>query len=214
MHSPKTLVIFGAWYFARVVAEAAELCSWTVAGFVDPEPPEGTAALNTIPGDASVIVAIGDNTMRSYVHSRLVDSGRTFATITHPTASVSASAAVEPGCYLGEFACVRTNASVGAGTVLNSGSVVSHDCQIGEFVTFGPNAAAAGRAVVGARSTIGVGASVRPRAVVGCDCQVGAGAAVVSDITDGAVVGGVPAKVITSKATPDKQSAWHTNKTW
>ncbi|NNF77881.1 MAG: acetyltransferase, partial [Rhizobiales bacterium] len=180
MESPNRLVIFGAWYFARVVAETAELRGWTIEGFVDPEPPENTPALTKISDDGLVIVAIGDNEMRAYVHNKLIQSGRTFATIAHPNASISPSACIEPGCYLAEFACVRTNATVGAGTILNSGCVVSHDCQIGEFVTFGPNAAAAGKAVIGARSTIGVGASVRPRAEVGCDCQVGAGAAVVS----------------------------------
>jgi len=124
------LVIFGGWFFGRVVAETAELLGWTVVGFVDPDPPAWITALTHVPDNASAIVAIGNNPQRALVHSKVLQCGRSLVSIVHPTACVSRSATLDAGCYLAEFATIRSNSSVGAGTILNSGSVVSHDCQL------------------------------------------------------------------------------------
>jgi sugar O-acyltransferase (sialic acid O-acetyltransferase NeuD family) len=213
-----TLVIFGAWFFGRVVAETAEMLGWTVAGFVDPDPPEWIPALRHVPDDAAAIVAIGDNTQRALVHGKVLGYGRGLVSIVHPTASVSRSATLDAGCYLGEHATVRSNSFVGAGTILNTGSVVSHDCRIGSFVTFGPNAATAGHVSIGARTMLGVGACVRPHTKIGSDCEVGAGGAVVDNIPDGSTVVGVPAKPIARFAgktgAQKRQSDWSNNTIW
>jgi sugar O-acyltransferase (sialic acid O-acetyltransferase NeuD family) len=212
------LVIFGGWFFGRVVAETAELLGWTIAGFVDPDPPEWVTALRHVPDNACAIVAIGNNSQRALVQSKVVKHGRTLVSIVHPTASLSRSATLDAGCYLAEFATIRSNSLVGAGTILNTGAVVSHDCEIGSFVTFGPNAATASHVSIGARTMLGVGACVRPYAKIGSDCEVGAGGAVVDDVPDGCTVTGVPAKpIVRSRAkagTQKKQSDWANNTIW
>ena len=48
------LVIFGGWFFGRVVAETAELLGWTVVGFVDPDPPAWITALTHVPDNAAL----------------------------------------------------------------------------------------------------------------------------------------------------------------
>jgi sugar O-acyltransferase (sialic acid O-acetyltransferase NeuD family) len=215
---PGNLVIFGGWFFSRVVAETAELLGWTVAGFVDPDPPEWISALSHVPDNTRAIVAIGNNTQRSLVQGKVLEHGRSLVSIVHPTASVSRSATLDAGCYLAEHATIRANSFVGAGTILNTGSVVSHDCHIGSFVSFGPNAATASHVSTGARTMLGVGACVRPHAKIGSDCEVGAGAAVVNDIPDGCTVVGVPAKPIERSmvkvGTKKKQSDWSSNTIW
>ena len=80
------LVIFGGWFFGRVVAETAELLGWTVVGFVDPDPPAWIAALTHVPDNASAIVAIGNNPQRALVHSKVLQCGRSLVSIVHPTA--------------------------------------------------------------------------------------------------------------------------------
>jgi len=213
-----TLVIFGGWFFGRVVAETAELIGWTVAGFVDPDPPEWISALSRVPDNACAIVAIGNNTQRALVQGKVLERGRSLVSIVHPTASVSRSATLNAGCYLAEHATIRSNSFVGAGTILNTGSVVSHDCLIGSFVTFGPNAAAASHVSIGARTMLGVGACVRPHTKIGSDCEVGAGGAVVYNIPDGSTVAGVPAKPIERSTVKvgakKKQSDWSNNTIW
>ena len=210
----RKLVIFGAWFYSRVVAEAAQMAGWPVLGFVDPDPPPGMETLDRVPDDASVIVAIGSNQVRSYVHRSLVVHGREFASILHPSACVSPSARLGPGCYIAENAVVRSNSIVGTGTLVNSGAVVSHDCRIGECVTFGPNAATGGHVSVGDRTLIGVGASIRPHARIGSDCTVGAGAAVVRDVDDGSTVVGNPARKTGTNPGAIKQSDWENNPVW
>jgi UDP-perosamine 4-acetyltransferase len=213
-----TLVIYGGWFFGRVVAETAELVGWTVAGFVDPDPPEWVTALSCVPDNTFAIVAIGNNTQRAFVQGKVLERGRSLVSIVHPTASVSRSATLNAGCYLAEHAAIRSNSFVGAGTILNTGSVVSHDCHIGSFVTFGPNAASASHVSIGARTMLGVGACVRPHTKIGADCEVGAGGAVVDNIPDGITVAGVPAKPIEKSAVTvgkkKKQSDWSNNTIW
>jgi sugar O-acyltransferase (sialic acid O-acetyltransferase NeuD family) len=208
------LVIFGGWFFGRVVAETAEILGWTIAGFVDPEPPEWVTALQRVPENSSVIVAIGNNRQRAFVQAKAVEHGRLVASVIHPTATVSRSATIGIGCYLAEHATVRSHSVVGAGSILNSGSVVSHDCNIGSFVTFGPNAAISGHVHIGSQTTLGVGACVRPHTRIGCDCEIGAGAAVVHNISDNCTVAGVPARSIPVETAEGKQSNWRANTVW
>jgi len=212
--APARLVVFGAWYISHAVAEAAELSGWAVAGFVDPEPPERFATLRSVPDDVAVIAAIGNNRLRAMVCGRLIECGRRLVSIVHPSAIVSRSASVGPGCYLAENAVVRANATVGRGVFLNAGAIVSHDCRIGDFVTFGPTAATASHVAVGRETTLGVGVSVRPRARIGRDCVVGAGAAVVEDIGDGLTAVGVPARGTARSPDAGKQSDWGANRVW
>lgn len=208
------LVIYGAWYYSKVVAEAAELSGWDVEGFVDPDPPPGTETLTHIPAGSSVFVAIGDNSLRAFVYAKLQKDGRNLVSILHPTAVVSPSASLGEGCYLAEYAVIRANSQVGPGTLLNSGSVVSHDCQVGSFVTFGPNAATGGRVTIGERTLIGVGASIRPQCAIASGCIVGAGAVVIGDVSANQSVVGVSTKSITDTEVSKRQSDWGANSVW
>jgi sugar O-acyltransferase (sialic acid O-acetyltransferase NeuD family) len=212
--SPGHLVIYGAWYYGQVIAETATMCGWNVAGFIDPDPPEWSIALQGYPGDADAFVAIGDNALRAAVSQKLQAAGRRLVTICHPSASVSPSAAIGIGCYIAENATVRTKSHVATGSLLNSGSVVSHDCHVGEFVSFGPNAAIAGHVQIGNGTLLGVGASVRPHCQIGQNCTIGAGAAVIGNLTANQFVGGVPAKPITPTIRPERQSDWQNHQIW
>jgi sugar O-acyltransferase (sialic acid O-acetyltransferase NeuD family) len=209
-----SLVIYGAWYYARVVAETAKLCGWTVAGFIDPDPPEWSETLQAYPDQAHAIVAIGDNALRAAIGRKLQAGGRLLTSIYHPSASISPSATIGEGCYIAEHATVRTNSHVGTGSLLNSGSIVSHDCHVGEFVSFGPNAALAAHVRIGDGTLLGVGANVRPHCQIGPNCTIGAGAAVIGDLSPNQHVAGVPAKPIALTIRPEKQSDWHNHEIW
>lgn len=210
----KALIIFGGWFFGRVVAETAELLGWSVMGFVEPEPPAHLSPLRELPVDAAAIVAIGNNALRQAVHQELARRGRRIVTIVHPTAAIAKSAILGDGCYIAEHATVRTHSVVGAGTILNSGAVVSHDCEVGAFATFGPNAATSGHVVVGPRTLLGTGSSVRPHVRIGADCAVAPGSAVMHDLADAQAAVGVPARATAIASGPGKQSDWTSNTVW
>jgi len=208
------LVIFGAWHFSRVVAEAAAASGRRVLGFVDPDPPPGIATLEQVPQGCEVFVAIGDNVLRRQLSRELLARGRRLATLVHPAAVVSPSAALAPGCFVAELVAVRSNAVLQEGVVLQAGSVVSHDVHVGAFASFGPNAACASKSRIGALSAIGVGASLLPGIVVGEGCTVAAGAAVFRDAADGVTLVGNPARATRPTGDAGQQSRWTANAVW
>ena len=173
-------------------------------------PPAGGEALGEVPADSQCFVAIGDAKLRAFVGERLREEGRTLATLAHPSAIVSPSASVGPGCYLGENVLVRTQAQVGRGAILSAGTIVSHHCALGDYTMLGINAAVAGRAEVGSRCLVGVGSSVRPVVRIGDDVVVGVGAAVVRDAPDGCTVVGNPARPLPTNRSrkAENQSDW------
>jgi serine O-acetyltransferase len=104
--------------------------------------------------------------------------------------------------YRGEPAFYLTCDDVGAGLMMMHGFAtivvarsIGEDCQIAQQVTIGYDDRGAPPAI-GDRVRIGAGAVVIGPITVGADAVVGAGAVVVHDVPAGAVVGGVPAKVL------------------
>ena len=212
----RNLVIFGAWFFSDVIEELAMELDWNVVGRIDPEPPMHVNVLKHIPKDATCFVAIGDNQQRQYVNQQLHAHSRKIISLIHPSASVSKSAVVGAGSYIGENVCVRTGSNLGRSVMLNAGAVVSHHSKVGDFVTVGPNCAIASKSVIGSGTLMGAGSVMRPNCVVGKNCIVGAGAVVVKDVLDRRVVIGNPAKNINTNISKplDKKSDWISNILW
>ncbi len=121
-------------------------------------------------------------------------------TLRHPTAVCSAAAQVGPGCQLLPGSIVNAGASLGANVIVNSGAIVEHDCAIGDHVHVATGAALASGVVVRPGAHIGIGAAVRQGIKIGDAAVVGAGAVVVRDVPAGAVVVGVPAAQLDSRA--------------
>jgi len=78
--------------------------------------------------------------------------------------------------------------------IINTGAIVDHDNRLGAAAHIAPGSALAGTVTVGERTLVGVGSAVRPGITIGADALIGAGSAVVTDVADGAAVGGAPAR--------------------
>ncbi len=99
---------------------------------------------------------------------------------------------------------IGSNTSIMRGTMENTiirrCSTIGHLCNIGHDVIIGEHCVISSHAVLGGAGRIGdhsqvsVGACIRPKTEVGNNVLVGMGAVVTTNVLDGAIVFGVPAK--------------------
>jgi sugar O-acyltransferase (sialic acid O-acetyltransferase NeuD family) len=108
-----------------------------------------------------------------------------FATLVHPTASVSSAAKLGRGVYVSHGA--------------SPGVLVGHDTTIGDYSILAPGACIGGRCAIAAHCYIGSRSAIRQRTIVEEGALVGMGAVVISTVAAGSVVAGNPAKPIRPK---------------
>lgn len=139
-------------------------------------------------------VAVGDNTARRTLSDRWSGTGRGFASAISRHVALSTSVVIGPGAVLLPGAVVNAATTLGAGVIVNTNASIDHDCTVGDFVHVAPGVAIGGGVRIGSGTLVGIGARVLPGCTIGENVTVGGGAVVVSDIPDGEVVTGVPAR--------------------
>lgn len=203
MKGGASLRILGAGGHARVAADAWRSAGGEVAGFHDDSPPPGAALAGmrllgpiaaAVEAGEPVHLAIGDNRTRERLSARFED--RLCPPVVHRETVVSPSAAIGAGTLVGAGAVVQADAVIGRHAIINSCALIEHDCRIGDFVHVAPGVRLAGSVSVGNGAFVGIGAIVIPGIAIGAGATVGAGAVVIADVAAGAVVAGVPARVI------------------
>lgn len=150
--------------------------------------------LRVEPGVRAVI-AVGSNTARRDIARRL-DGRLDWASIVHPSATLSPEARVEEGVVIFAGAVVQTDTVIGRHAILNTGCRVDHDNYVGAFCHVAPGAVLAGTVTLGEGVFVGAGAVVTPNRALGEWCTVGAGGVVVRDTRPGLTYVGVPAREI------------------
>jgi|SRR5580700_3427668 serine O-acetyltransferase len=101
---------------------------------------------------------------------------------------ISRDARIGSGLYIGHF----------GGIVVNAAAVIGDNCNLSQGVTLGQvnRGPKAGCPTIGNNVYIGPGAKIIGRIHIGDSAAIGANAVVVEDVPPRAVVGGVPARVI------------------
>lgn len=138
--------------------------------------------------------AIGNIVARRRLYDSLKSLGWSPRTIIAPSSSISVSSSLGQGTFVGHGSILNADSTVGDNCIINTASIIEHDCEISDHVNISPRATLCGQVSVGSGSDIGAGAIVLPKLNIGRNCVVGAGAVVVSDLEDGSLVKGVPAK--------------------
>jgi acetyltransferase EpsM len=201
----KGIVLVGYSGHAYVVADALLKGGYILAGYCEASEKiqnpfdlmylgnESEEQCKTNLTDVMLVVAIGDNRIREKVTQSL-NLCKKITTVIHPGAIIANHVSIGAGSMVMASCTINTLCKIGRGVICNTGSVIEHEAQIGDFAHIAPGAVLAGNVTIGERTFVGANATIKQGIHVGRDVIIGAGAVVLSDISDGTVVVGNPAK--------------------
>ncbi|MGW0130373.1 acetyltransferase [Streptomyces sp. NPDC003299] len=211
------LLIVGAGGFARETAQAVrDTGAFELLGHLDDNPAlrgtevdgvpvlGGTALVHDLP-EARVVICVGnprDYAARARLVRRLGLPEERYATVVHPTASVSATSSLGPGSVLLAHSVLTAAVRVGAHVAVMPHVVLTHDDIAEDFVTLAAGVRLGGGALLERGSYVGSGALVREGTTVGAWSLVGMGSTVLGDVPPGEVWVGSPARRLREAAAP------------
>ena len=201
----RRLGIIGAGGHGKVAADTALSCGWDEVAFFDGLAADGPYQIShwQVVGEPSTVldsrcdgyfVAIGNAGHRRTWCEWLLDHDLPLVTLCDPSSVVSRFAKLGEGALVVAGAVVNVDAHIGRGVIINTNACVDHDCVIGAYSHVCPGAAIGGEVQIGESSWLGIGCKVKQCVNIGSRVTVGAGATVVSDIDDGLMVVGTPAR--------------------
>ena len=158
------------------------------------------------PENTLLHLGIGDPLVRLRLTSILEKESFQMLSVISSSASVSPTATIASGCFVGDFSFIGPRVKLGKSVLINNSASVSHDGVIGNFTTVCPGARLNGHVWIEDGAFIGSGAVLKngksdSPLVVGANSTIGAGSVVISDVEIGAVVVGNPAKQINKQGT-------------
>lgn len=209
MSMPPRLVLIGAGAGGRFTKEICDALEREVYGYLDDSKEVGET-INGVPvlGPCSmiedgqllkefeVLITLGDFPLRRRLYRTIKEHQGTLATVIHPLSMVSPTAVLGDGVVVNGMTVISANARIGDIVLVEDQSSVGVDCILEDGVLLGNGVMIGGGAICRRDSFLGSGVAVVAKKTVGERAFIGAGAVVVSDIPNGKLAVGVPARVI------------------
>ena len=186
---------------------------WDILGFLDDDPAQqgkDYCGITVLGGrellrhtDVFVLAVPGSPTSyvrrKSLIESLPVDASR-FATVIHPSVVIAPDAVIGYNTLLMSNVVVSCSARVGNHCIVLPNSVIAHDSTVGDYCCVGSNVSVSGSVSVGSECYIGSGVKMREHVRIGSRSLIGLGSNVITDIPEGVVAVGNPAKAMRKKS--------------
>lgn len=129
----RSLLILGAGGFGQMIKETALVLGYEKVVFLD-DAAKGEDVIGMCCDYVlrhseypAAVAAFGNNKTRLFWTDKLLEEGYEVPAMVHPSAIVSPSATLEPGCFIMQRVVVNTHTRIERAALLNSGAVVDHD---------------------------------------------------------------------------------------
>jgi len=208
-------IIIGAGTYGEVYLAYLQEAGENVVGFLDDDPKYTNQSVRGIPvlgsiskletlketdGIEAVYCPLGNNKLRVKFLERARELGYKTPNYIHPSVIISPNVNIGEGVYILLGTTIMPHTTIKDFVMISMGVHLAHHCVLEEGVflstgcNFGASIHAHKYAYCGISSTIMTGIHE-----LGEDCLIGAGAVVIKDVPDGAVMAGVPAKILKIK---------------
>lgn len=144
----------------------------------------------------SSIGSVKDYYRRESIQARTGLTPDRFATLVHPSASVSRMSSIGTGSVVLRNSTVSSGAHIGNHVKVLANALVSHDVSVGDFAILTGGVAISGVVALGRSCYIGSNSTVDSFLTVGDYALVGMGSVVLKDVAARTVVVGNPARFL------------------
>lgn len=153
-----------------------------------------------------VIVAVGDNFIRSEVAARVgeICLDLPFVSAIHPKASIAKNASIGEGTVIMAGVAINPCCSIGRFCIVNTNSSIDHDSVMEDFSSLAPGVATGGNCRIGGYSAVGIGAVLVHDIRIGEHTVIGAGSTALNNIDSFKLAYGTPATAIRDRKPGDK----------
>ena len=187
---------------------------WRLRGFLDDDPAKQGTSVCGLPVLGPIAAAVDHDgarfvvgiahyrrpLVRAAIAERLNLPRERFATLVHPSASVSPHASVGVGCLVFQNVLICHAASVGDHAFLSPYSIVSHDAVVEDGSTMAPGALLCGGVRLGAGAYAGAQCVIKDGITIGPGAVAGIGSVVIRDVEAHGIVVGNPARSIPGRS--------------
>jgi sugar O-acyltransferase (sialic acid O-acetyltransferase NeuD family) len=196
-------IILGAGGHAKVLIDVLRLSGREIIGVVAPELKLGSQYCGELVlGDDDVVFdydpyeielvnglgALPGKMVRWNRASTMREKGYTFATVIHPSTTISSEVAIGGGAQVMAGCVIQPGSAIGRDTIINTGVMIDHDCIIEESCHVAPGVVCSGGVKIGRNSHIGTGVKIIQNIIVGDLCVVAAGTTLYQDVESGVMV--------------------------
>lgn len=198
-HLSRLVLIGGGGHCKSVLDAALAMQAFSEIVITDPVLPTGTEVLSgcrvigtddLLPklrqrGFAWAFITVGNvgvSPLRRKLATMAEELGFQFPVIIDPTATISTTASIASGSFIGKHAVINADAKIGFHCIINTGVIIEHECSVGDYSHVSVGAVLCGNSHVGSESFIGAGSTVIQGVKIGNRVIVGANSTVLADV--------------------------------